>query len=146
MITNYYSKETVDKLVEAGFYEWSDSQFKTYANEKRYTPDADVLEDWLRDEKHIYISISPASDKPLGEKFNAAIYTKNNDGMPIEYFKIVVCQQIDIPIGEKACFKNIFCFCSTFKITYKRKLTCFFIFQRKIAYPSAVMRMFAVLI
>ena len=89
MTTNYYSKETVDKLVEVGFYEWSDSQFKTYANEKRYTPDADVLEGWLRDEKHIYISISPALDKPLGEKFNATIYNKDNDGMPIEYFNIV---------------------------------------------------------
>ena len=70
MITNYYSKETVNKLIEAGFYEWSDSQLKTYANEKRYTPDVDVLEDWLRDEKHIYISIYPAPDKHLGEKFN----------------------------------------------------------------------------
>ena len=87
MITNYYSKETVDKLVEAGFYEWSDSQLKTYANEKRYTPDADVLEEWLRDEKHIYISISPAPDKQLGEKFNVTIYTKDNDGMPNEYVK-----------------------------------------------------------
>lgn len=87
MITNYYSQETVDKLIEAGFYEWSDSQFKTYANEKRYTPDVDVLEEWLRDEKHIYISISPAPDKQLGEKFNVTIYTKDNDGMPNEYFK-----------------------------------------------------------
>ena len=89
MITNYYSKETVDKLIDVGFYEWSDSQLKTYANEKRYTPDADVLEEWLRDEKHIYISISPVSDKPLGEKFNAIIYIKDNDGMPNEYGKII---------------------------------------------------------
>lgn len=89
MITNYYSKETVDKLIEVGFYEWSDSHFKTYANEKRYTPDADVLEDWLRDEKHIYISISPVPDKPLGEKFNATIYIKDTDGMPTEYGKII---------------------------------------------------------
>ena len=87
MISNYYSPETVDKLIEAGFYEWSDSQLKTYANEKRYTPDADVLEEWLRDEKHIYISISPAPDKQLGEKFNVTIYTKDNYGMPNEYFK-----------------------------------------------------------
>lgn len=88
MITNYYSKETVDKLIDVGFYEWSDSQLKTYANEKRYTPDADVLEEWLRDEKHIYISISPAPDKPLGEHFNATIYIKDNDCMPSEYGNI----------------------------------------------------------
>ncbi len=89
MITNYYSQETVDKLIEVGFYEWSDSQLKTYANEKRYVPDGDVLEEWLRDKKHIYISISPALDKLLGEKFNATIYTKDNDGMPTEYFKCI---------------------------------------------------------
>lgn len=89
MITNYYSKETVDKLIDIGFYVWSDSQLKTYANEKRYTPDADVLEEWLRVEKHIYISISPVLDKPLGEKFIATIYNKDNDGMPNEYGKII---------------------------------------------------------
>lgn len=86
MITNYYSVETVDKLIEVGFYEWTDSQFKTYANEKRYVPDVIVLEEWLRDEKDIYISISPDPDKYLGGKFNVTIYTKDNDGMPNPYF------------------------------------------------------------
>ena len=86
MITNYYSRETVDKLIEVGFYEWTDSQFKTYANEKRYVPDVVVLEEWLRDEKDIYISIAPDPDKHLGGRFNVTIYTKDNDGMPNVYF------------------------------------------------------------
>ena len=79
MIANYYSRETVDKLIEVGFYEWTDSQYKTYANEKRYVPDVVVLEEWLRDEKDIYISISPDPDKYLGAKFNVTIYTKDNE-------------------------------------------------------------------
>jgi len=86
MITNYYSRETVDKLIEVGFYEWTDSQYRTYANEKRYIPDVDVLVEWLRDEKDIYISISPDPDKYLGANFNVTIYTKDNDGMPNAYF------------------------------------------------------------
>ena len=86
MIANYYSRETVDKLIEVGFYEWTDSQYKTYANEKRYVPDVVVLEEWLRVEKDVYISIAPDPDKYLGGRFNVTIYTKGNDGMPNVYF------------------------------------------------------------